>query len=242
MSKTNSIKKKTTGFDILYRSITALLVIAMYPTFYFANILTFEIAHTDISDLLGNLGGLISGEGSTAGTTLHTTYDSISLYKLPEFINLFSGFTNESFDFKATILENELYRPVLVFAILIAIALVIGLVILGFALFSNKVKVITILSASGFFCTVASYLSFTNFFANKLLSGEITLKQLFNIDGVILSLIIDYLGDVTVFTLDAAFYGVMLLMLAVCLWSICVMIVNSSEEKEKQMKAMAKKK
>ena len=241
MSKTNSIKKKTTGFDILYRSITALLVIAMYPTFYFANILTFEIAHTDISDLLGNLGGLISGEGS-AGTTLHTTYDSISLYKLPEFLNLFSGFTNESFDFKATILENELYRPVLVFAILIAIALVIGLVILGFALFSNKIKVITILSASGFFCTVASYISFTYFFANKLLSGEITLKQLFNIDGVILSLIIDYLGDVTIFALDAAFYGVMLLMLAVCLWSICVMIVNSSEEKEKQMKAMAKKK
>ena len=245
MSKTNSLKKKTTGFDIFYRVVTALLVVAIYPVFYFGNILTFEIAHTDISNVLGSLGQLISGENaniSGGSGTLQTTYGSISLYKLPDLLDTFSGLTNESFDFKATILENELYRPVVVFAVFVAIALIIGLVILGFAIFSNKVKVITALSASGFFCTVASYISFTNFFAKDVLSGEITISQLLNIDNEILTLIIPYVGEIIVFALDGAFYGVMFLMLAVCLWSLCVLIVNSSDEKEKQMKAAARNK
>lgn len=248
MNKTKSLKKKTTGFDILYRVVTAILVVAMYPVFYFGNLFTFEIAHTDISNILGNLGNLGNLENlgdlleQSSGATLHTTYDSISLHKLSDYIDMFSGFVDESFDFKAIILENPMYRPVLVAAIFIIIALAIGLVILGFAIFSNKIKVITGLSAAGLLCTAGTYISFTNFFANKLLSGEITLKQLFNIDGVILSLIIDYLGDVIVFTLDSAFFGVMFLMLAVFLWSICIMIVNASDEKEKQMKAAEKKK
>ena len=244
MSKTNSLKKKTTGFDIFYRVVTVLLIVAIYPVFYFGNILTFEIAHTDISNLLGSLGQLISGGNTniSGGGNLETTYGSISLYKLPELLDTFTGLTNEPFDFKATILENELYRPVVVFAVLVAIALIIGLVILGFAIFSNKVKIITALSASGFFCTIAAYVSFTNFFAKDVLSGEITISQLLNIDSAILTLIIPYIGEMIVFALDGAFYGVMFLMLAVCLWSLCIMIVNSSDEKEKQMKAAAKNK
>ena len=239
MSKTNSIKKKTTGFDILYRVVTAILAVAMFPAVYFANLFTFEIAHTGISNLLGGLD--INAEEGMSGT-LHTTYDSISLHKLPEMINVFSGFTNEDFDFKVSVLQNSLYRPVIVAVVFLAIALVIGLVILGFAIFSNKIKVITALSASGFLCTVASYISFTGFFAEKVLSGEITLSQLFNMDGIITSMIASLIGEVILFTLDGAFFAVMFLLLGICLWSISVMIVNYSDEKEKQMKKAAKNK
>jgi hypothetical protein len=73
MSKTKKIKQKTTGFDILYRVVTAIACVAMYPVFYFANIFTFAIAHTDISDLLNKF---------TEESTLHVTDDSISLAKL----------------------------------------------------------------------------------------------------------------------------------------------------------------
>lgn len=239
MSKTNSLKKKTTGFDILYRVVTAILAVAMYPAVYFANIFTFEIAHTSISNLLGGLN--LNGEEGMDGT-LHTTYESISLYKLPEYIDLFSSFTNEDFDFKTAVLQNALYRPVVVAVVFLAIALIIGLVILGFAIFSNKIKVITALSASGFLCTVASYVSFTGFFAEKVLAGEITVAQLFNMDGIITSMIANLIGEVILFTLDGAFFAVMFLLLGICLWSISVMIVNYSDEKEKQMKAAAKKK
>lgn len=239
MSKTNSIKKKTTGFDILYRVVTAILAVAMFPAVYFANLFTFEIAHTGISNLLGGLD--INAEEGMSGT-LHTTYDSISLHRLPELINVFSGFTNDDFDFKASVLQNSLYRPVIVAVVFLAIALVIGLVILGFAIFSNKIKVITALSASGFLCTVASYISFTGFFAEKVLSGEITLSQLFNMDGIITSVIASLVGEFILFTLDGAFFAVMFLLLGICLWSISVMIVNYSDEKEKQLKKAAKNK
>ena len=239
MSKTNSLQKKTTGFDIMYRVVTAILAFAMFPAVYFANLFTFEIAHTSISNLLGGLN--LNGEEGMSGT-LHTTYDSISLHKLPEWIELFSTFTNEEFDFKASVLQNALYRPVVVAVAFLAIALVIGLVILGFAIFLNKIKVITALSASGFLCTVASYVSFTGFFAEKVLAGEITISQLLNMDGIIMSTVVNLIGEVILFTLDGAFFAVMFLLLGICLWSVCVMIVNYSDEKEKQMKKAAKSK
>ena len=242
MSKTKSLKKKTTGFDIMYRVVTALMAIAIYPVFYFGNLLTFEIAHTGISNALGQLGGLIDQNAAITGSTLQTTYDSISLYKLPDLIDLLSAFTNDSFDFKSAILQNEMYRPAVVAAALLGVALITGLVVLVFAICSNKSKIIAAISGTGFLFTVASYISFTNFFANKLLSGEMTLSELLNIDGIIASTIVGLLGEVVVFTLDSAFFGVMFLLLGICLWSVCVIIVNASDEKEKQMKAMAKQK
>lgn len=229
MSKTNTIKRKTTGFDIVYRVITAAMAVAMYPIFYFANLLTFEIVHEDISNLLNYF---------RDEATLEVTYESISLAELPEWVNMFSSFTSEDFNFSTAILQNELYRPVIVAVVFIAIALVLGLVILGFAIFSNKTKVIVALSGAGFLSTLAAFISFDGFFAERLIAGEITLAQLFNVDGIITTLIMSFLGDVTVFTLDTAFYAVMLLMLGICAWSVSVMIVNVSDEKEKAEKAM----
>lgn len=233
MSKTKKIKQKTTGFDILYRVVTAIACIAIYPVFYFANIFTFAIAHTDISDLFNKFNG---------ENNLEITEESISLAELPKFIDMFAGFTSDDFDFKASILQNELYRPVVVAVVFIAIALVLGLVILGFAIFSNKIKVITALSGAGFLSTLVAYISFTSFFANPLIAGEITLAQLFNMDGIISSLIVGLLGEVIVCTLDTAFFAVMFLLLGICLWSVSVLIVNISDEKEKALKQAAKQK
>ncbi|MBQ4644655.1 MAG: hypothetical protein IJB72_02735 [Clostridia bacterium] len=233
MSKTNSIKKKTTGFDIFYRVVTAILAVAIYPLFYFVDLFVIEIYHTDISDLLNSIG---------QNSTLYTTYEKISIHELPTWINLFSSFTNEDFNFKASVLQNALYRPVFVAIAFLAVALVLGLVVLGFAAFSNKIKVITAISGAGFLCTLASYISFTGFFAEPVLEGEITLTELFNIDGIIMSLVMQYIGDVEVFALQGGFFAVMFLLLAICLWSISVMIVNASDEKEQQMKKAAKSK
>ncbi len=232
MSKNNKIKQKTTGFDILYRVVTAIACIAIYPVFYFANIFTFAIAHTDISDLFNKFNG---------ENTLQVTEESISLSSLKKWIDLFSSFANEDFDFKTSILQNELYRPVVVAAVFVIIALLLGIVILGFALFSNKIKVITALSGAGFLSTLAAYISFTSFFASPLIAGEVTLAQLLNMNGIISSAIIGLLGEVVVCTLDTAFFAVMFLLLGICLWSVSVLIVNKSEEKEKQMKSAAKK-
>lgn len=231
MSKTNKLKRKTTGFDVFYRVITAVLAIAIYPAFYFANLLTFEIVHSDISNLLNNF---------REEAALDATYDSISLAKLPEWVDMFSSFMTEDISISADILGNEQYRPVIAAVVFIAIALVLGLVILGFAIFSNKIKIITALSGAGFLSTLAAYISFTGFFAEPLLNGENTLAQLLNVDGIISSFLIGYLGDVTVLRLDAAFYSLMFLMLGILVWSLAVIVVNVSDEKEKAQKAMAR--
>ena len=109
-----------------------------------------------------------------------------------------------------------------------------GLVIIGFALFSNKVKVIAALSGSGLACTIASYISFTQFFAKPLINGEITLSQLFNVQNTIVNMVLNLAGDVTVFRLEGAFFSVLFLLLAVFIWSVAVVIVNKSEEKENE--------
>ena len=226
MSKTNKIKQKTTGFDILFRVVTAIACVAIYPVFYFADLIHILITHKDISDLLNKV---------TSESTLHATEESISLAELPEWINMFSGFTDGNFDFKASILQNELYRPLVVAAVFIAIALILGLVILGFAIFSNKIKAIIGLSGAGFLSTIAAYISFSCF-ANPLMAGEISLSEVLNMDGIISSLIIGFLGEVASFTLDGAFWGLMFIMLGICAWSVSVLLVNISDEKEKAMK------
>lgn len=231
MSKTNKIKQKTTGFDILYRVVTAIACLAIYPVFYFADLVHILITHKEISDLLDKL----NNEGN-----LHATEESISLSELSQWIDMFSSFTNSEFDFQKSILQNELYRPLVVAAVFIIIALVLGLVILGFAIFSNKIKVIIGLSGAGFLSTVAAYISFSAL-SNPLIAGEISLSELLNIDGVIATAVIGFLGEVASFTLDGAFWGLMFIMLGICAWSVSVFLVNKSDEKEKAMKEAAKK-
>ena len=231
MSKTNKIKQKTTGFDILHRVVTAIACLAIYPVFYFADLVHILITHKEISDLLDKL----NNEGN-----LHATEESISLSELSQWIDMFSSFTNSEFDFQKSILQNELYRPLVVAAVFIIIALVLGLVILGFAIFSNKIKVIIGLSGAGFLSTIAAYIAF-GFFANPLVAGETTLSQILNMDGIIASAIIGFLGEVASFTLDGAFWGLMFIMLGICAWSVSVFLVNKSDEKEKAMKEAARK-
>lgn len=231
MSKTKRIKQKTTGFDIVYRVVTAVIAVAMYPMFYFANLFTIEIRHTQISDLINKLNG---------GDTLHVTHESFSLATMSKWIESLSKFTNDSFDFKTNILQNSTFTPIVVAVVFVAIALIIGLVIIGFAAFSNKTKVVIGLSAAGFLSTVASNISF-GVFAKPIISGDVTLAKLFDIDGVIASQIISLLGEVSIFTLDTAFYAVMFSMLAILIWSASVFVVNKSEEKEKAMKEAARK-
>lgn len=225
MSKTKKIKQKTTGFDIFYRVITVIMTVAMYPLFYFKNILYFEIDHSTISDLLNS----ITGKNET-----QVTYDYISIAGLPEWLDMIKSYLGDSADINLDVFSNALYRPLIIAAAFIAVALVLGVIIIGFALFSNKVKVIAALSGSGLACTIASYISFTQFFAKPLINGEITLSQLFDVQNTIVNMVLNLAGDVTVFRLEGAFFSVLFLLLAVFIWSVAVVIVNKSEEKENE--------
>lgn len=232
MSKTKRIKQKTTGFDILYRVVTAAMAIAMFPLVYFMNLIYFEIDHSNLSNILS-----LFTEKSDPGIT----YDYISLAGLGDYIDMIKSFVGNDINFNASeFFSNAVYRPVIVAAALLILALVIGLVILGFALFSNRAKIIAALSGAGLLSMIASYISFTTFFANHVVNGDISLAQLINSEDSIMTLIIGYIANISVLRLENAFFAVLFLMLGILVWSLSVIVVNASDEKEKKLKTQKK--
>ncbi len=229
MSKTKALKRKTTAFDIVYRVITAIMAVAMYPLFYFLDLVYIQMDHTDIADLWGTITQNSSPE-------LGITYEKISLSRLDDYFALigsFAGDNTSSFD----IWSISVYRPLIFSVGFLAVALVLGLVVLGFAAFSNKVKAITGISAAGLVCTIISYACFSGF-ASPIISGEVSIAQLLGQESSsILGLLIGWVGDITQLRLEGAFFAVLFLMLAILGWSVAVLIVNSDEEKEKAEKA-----
>ena len=234
MSKTK-IKRKTTGFDILYRVITAIMAAAMIPIALLSKMVFIVVMHEEISSVLNTLLGTDDPSGTYVEWGFTDLFDSSSSLSLFIDEDSFSGFQF------STVWDNVYLRAVFIALVFFVIALVISLVILGFAIFSNKIKVITGLSIGGLLAMAASWISFTNFFANPLTSGEITLREIFEGMGAIASIAVGLI-DITTVRLMSAFYGVFFLMLAILVWSVSVMIVNADDEKAKAEKAMAKAK
>ena len=235
MSKTNKIKRKTTGFDIVYRVVTAIMAAAMIPFALLSKMIFIVVMHEEVSSVLNALLGTDDPSGTYFEWGFLDLFDSSSSLSL--FID------EDSFsDFQfSTVWDNVYLRAVFIALVFFAIALVISLVILGFAVFSNKIKVITGLSVGGLLAMGASWIAFTNFFARPLTSGEISLREVFDGMGAIASLAVGLI-DITTVRLMSAFYGVFFLMLGILIWSVSVMIVNASDEKEKAQKAMARAK
>ena len=137
-------------------------------------------------------------------------------------------------DASVNIWSYEHFRPALIAAGFLALALVLGLVIIGFVIFSRNLKVVIGLSAAGFVSTIVSLGIFNEAFAKPIINGVVSLSELLKVDGVIGSLALQYIGKITAISPREAFFSVMFIMLGICLWTLCVMLVNSSEEKEKK--------
>ncbi len=234
MSKTK-IKRKTTGFDILYRMVTAIMAVATLPLAYFLKMVFIVIKHEEISSLLS----AITGEEDPGGT--YFEFAVADIFDSSSSLSLFIGDgAIENIDLGA-LWGNQYLRAALFAVIFFVIALVIALVIFGFAVFSNKIKVITGLSVGGLLAMAASWISFTSFFASPITSGAVSIRDVFGISGAIANIAIGFI-DVTTIKLEGAFFGVLFMLLGILIWSVSVMIVNASDEKEKAQKAMARAK
>ena len=82
---------------------------------------------------------------------------------------------------------------------------------------------------------IASYVTFTFFFARPLINGTIDLASILGINGIV-NLIFSGLMTVKVFKLEGAFFSVLFLMLAVFVWAAAVLVVNASDNKENKKK------
>lgn len=234
MSKKNKIKQKTTGFDIVYRVVTAIMAIATFPLAYFSKMILIVIMHEEVSNFINNLTGSDDPGGTYLEWSIADIFDSSSILHM--ILKLGDGNSLSI----SSVWGNEFLRAALIAAIFFAITLVLALIILFFAIFSNKSKVIIGLSAGGTLSMIAAFISFTSFFANPITSGEVSLSKVFNIEGIITNLALGFV-DITTLKLEGAFFWVFFLMLSILIWSASVLIVNKSEEKEKAMKEAARK-
>jgi hypothetical protein len=214
-------KKKLTGFDIMYKVVTIILAVAMFPLCYFPTMIYLQMDHTQIANLWGEL-------TSNETPELGVTYEEISLAKLPELIETLSSFS--STEGSINIWSYEHFRPAIVAAVFLALALVLGLVVIGIAAFSRNVKAVAGVSAAGFISTLVSLGIFNEAFAKPIINGTVSLSELLNIDNIIGSIALQYIGKISAISPREAFFSVMFIMLGICLWSLCVLLVNSSEE------------
>ena len=230
MSKSKQIKPlkakaKLTGFDIMYKVVTIILAVVMYPLCYFTTMVYVQMDHTQIADLWGTI-------TQNPTPNLGVTYEEISIAKLPEYANILSSFGGGNTSVNLWDLEH--FRPAVVAAGFLVLALVIGLVVIGFAAFSRKIKVVMGLSAAGFVSSIISLAIFNEAFAKPIINGSVALGELFNLDSFVGSLALQYIGKITAISPREAFFSVMFIMLGICLWSLCVMLVNASDEAEKK--------
>ncbi len=233
MNKTKTLKRKTTAFDVVYRIVTALMAVAMFPLAYFSKMLFIIVMHKDLSSLLNTLLG--SEEQDPGGT--YFEWAIADVFNPNSSLALFVNEDNfKDFDFSA-VWENEYTRALFFAVVFFALTLVLGIVILGFAVFSNKTKVIACLSASGIVSMIISLVVFNMLFASPITSGQVSIGEALNISGLIANLAFG-LVNVTTIKLEGGFFWVLFLMIAILIWSVSVQIVKTSDEKEKAEKAM----
>lgn len=249
-AKTNkkSVKKKPTGFDIMYRVVTAVLAVAVFPVTYFMNLIYYALDWTNAIKLINNIKDVLNSENlldgiknlllpsaDAAEQVTEITDGYICLAKLDEFKSLIDMTSSGDTSFKDLLLNANL-RPLVISLALFAVVLVLALVILIISIFKNKPKVIAAVSGAGTLLAIISNVVFVTRFANPLVNGTTTLGSLIGSD----SLVLQMLGKVIEIRYDNAFFTVLFIMVAILIWSLSVMIVNSDDKAEKALKAAKK--
>lgn len=249
-SKKNPKKRKTTAFDIMYRAVTAVLAIAVFPVTYFMNLIYYAFDTTSVSKLFNNIGDIIGSENllegiknllmPSAGTgeqAIEITDGYISLSKLDEFksmINMASS--GNDVNIKDLIFNNPGLRPLVISLVLFAAVLVLALVILIVSVFKNNPKLVAALSGAGTVLGIASNAVFVTRFANPLIDGTTTIGSLIGSDSILLQ----FLGKIVEIRYENAFFTVLFIMIGIFIWSLSVMIVNSDDKTEKALRAAKK--
>lgn len=243
------LKKKNTAFDIMYRAVTAVLAIAVFPVAYFMNLIYYALDWTGAMNLINNIKDVLNSEnildgiknlispssGSATEQVTEITDGYICLAKLDEFKSLINMTSSGDTSFKDLLLNANL-RPLVISLALFAVVLVLALVILIISIFKNKPKVIAAVSGVGTLLAIISNVVFITRFANPLVNGTTTLGSLIGSD----SLVLQMLGKVIEIRYDNAFFTVLFIMIAILIWSLSVMIVNSDDKAEKALKAAKK--
>ena len=248
--KKNQKKRKQTGFDIMYRVVTAVLAAAVFPIVYFMNLVYYALDWSSMINILNNVKDILGSENLLEGiqnllspSTEKVTEISdgyICFAKWDEFGSIINSFSSGETNYKDLLLHNADLRPLVISLALFAVVIVLALVIFIVAVASNKPKTVAALSGTGVFLGIVSDIVFVVGFANPIVNGEKTLSEIFNISNAIGSIFANALGKVIELRYDNAFFTVLFLMGAILIWSVAVIIVNSDDKAEKALREAKK--
>lgn len=248
--KTNKKKRKQTGFDIMYRVVTAVLAAAVFPIVYFMNLVYYALDWSSVINILNNVKDILNSENILEGfqnllspSTEKVTEISdgyICFAKWDEFSSIINSFSSGETNYKDLLLHNAEVRPLVISLALFAVVIVLALVIFIVAVASNKPKTVAALSGTGVFLGIVSDIVFVIGFANPIVNGDKTLSEIFNVSNAIGSIFANALGKVVELRYDNAFFTVLFLMGAILIWSVAVIIVNSDDKEEKALREAKK--
>lgn len=248
--KKNQKKRKQTGFDIMYRVVTAVLAAAVFPIVYFMNLVYYALDWSSVINILNNVKDILGSENLLEGiqnllspSTEKVTEISdgyICFAKWDEFGSIINSFSSGETNYKDLLLHNADLRPLVISLAIFAVVIVLALVIFIVAVASNKPKTVAVLSGTGVFLGIVSDIVFVVGFANPIVNGEKTLSEIFNISNAIGSIFANALGKVIELRYDNAFFTVLFLMGAILIWSVAVIIVNSDDKAEKALREAKK--
>lgn len=240
------VKKKSTAFDIMYRVVTAVLAVAVFPIAYFMNLIYYALDWTNAMKLINNISDIFNSESLLEGIknfflpssdpteqVTELTDGYICLAKFDEFKSLISmASSGEDVNIREILFGNAQLRPLVISLALFAGVLVLALVILIITIFKNKPKLVAGIAGAGTVLGIVSNIIFVTRFANPLIDGTTTLGSIFGSDSILLQ----FLGDVVELRYENAFFTVLFIMIAILIWSLAVIIVNSDDEAEKAIK------
>lgn len=225
MSKTKTIKRKTTGFDILYRVVALAMAVSSILVAFFGKFFYILFEHKELSGLWDKI-----TQASEADPGY--TYAERALYELPAVFKQYSEMAGDSVNASGILSKGE-FLPLWFAVGFFVLALILTLVAIGFLAFSNTPKIVAGITGGSVASMIGAYISFT-MFATPIINGTVKISKLFNIQGI-LATGLDFL-KIPVFKLEHGFFVSAALMLAVCIWAVSVAVVNYSDKKEQQAK------
>lgn len=223
---------------ILNRIVVFILSLSIFPMMYFLNLVRAVVSISESSSLYTILSKIAE---ETASSAMELTFSIKEIFKYISDGVSFGGMKFDLSKIPAELLSGKNW--VIAAGVLLAVAMIIAIVIMGCALFTNAYKTISALGAGGAICCFAALRFFARF-AAPYMSGSIdvgdVLAQAFvgesnNLLGSIGASVLKGAISVDAFSLSNAVTLSLIFFIGIALWELAY-IVTLPEDKSKNLK------
>ncbi len=223
---------------ILNRIVVFILSLSIFPIMYFLNLVRAVVSISESSSLYTILSKIAE---ETASSAMELTFSIKEIFKYISDGVSFGGMKFDLSKIPAELLSGKNW--VIAAGVLLAVAMIIAIVIMGCALFTNAYKTISALGAGGAICCFAALRFFARF-AAPYMSGSIdvgdVLAQAFvgesnNLLGSIGASVLKGAISVDAFSLSNAVTLSLIFFIGIALWELAY-IVTLPEDESKNLK------